>query len=131
MRTRFFFLLLEEDGGLKTNELKTRVFLNKDVGDVNIEVPPFPPYVQALLSMQAQYGQEASAEDVMESGDCCAICQEKYSQPIKLRCKHVFCEECVSEWFERERTCPLCRAVRGALVHEVARRLSTQSTHGL
>ena len=50
-------------------------------------------------------------KDVAECGDCCAICQEKYVQPIKLRCKHVFCEECVSEWFERERTCPLCRAV--------------------
>jgi len=66
---------------------------------------------QALLSVQAQYGQAASADDVMESGDCCSICQEKYRAPIKLRCAHVFCEECVGEWFERERTCPLCRAV--------------------
>ncbi|CAL5420475.1 unnamed protein product [Camellia sinensis] len=31
--------------------------------------------------------------------------------PILLRCKHIFCEDCVSEWFERERTCPLCRAL--------------------
>jgi hypothetical protein len=30
--------------------------------------------------------------NVMESGDECTICQEKYCQPIKLRCKHVFCE---------------------------------------
>uniref|UniRef100_A0A803QBJ8 RING-type domain-containing protein n=1 Tax=Cannabis sativa TaxID=3483 RepID=A0A803QBJ8_CANSA len=26
-------------------------------------------------------------------------------------CKHIFYEDCVSEWFERERTCPLCRAL--------------------
>ncbi|PON71122.1 Cdk-activating kinase assembly factor [Parasponia andersonii] len=44
-------------------------------------------------------------------GDLCAICQEKMHAPILLRCKHIFCEDCVSEWFERERTCPLCRAL--------------------
>ena len=31
-------------------------------------------------------------------GDLCAICQEKMHAPILLRCKHMFCEECVSEW---------------------------------
>lgn len=24
--------------------------------------------------------------------------------------QHVFCEECLCLWFERERTCPLCRS---------------------
>ena len=58
----------------------------------------------------AAYGVPASPEDVAESGDCCAICQERYDRPVRLGCRHVFCEECVGEWFERERTCPLCRA---------------------
>ncbi|WMV19973.1 hypothetical protein MTR67_013358 [Solanum verrucosum] len=48
---------------------------------------------------------------VNAAGDLCAICQEKMHAPILLRCKHLFCEDCVSEWFERERTCPLCRAL--------------------
>ncbi|KAI5670347.1 hypothetical protein M9H77_10711 [Catharanthus roseus] len=48
---------------------------------------------------------------VNAAGDLCAICQEKMHAPILLRCKHIFCEDCVSEWFERERTCPLCRAL--------------------
>lgn len=101
---------------------------------------------------------------VIAAGDLCAICQEKMHAPILLRCKHIFCEDCVSEWwvsksmqvfsfpqlsalyfsclfspnisfrvqfilyclvtivlenlpmlvfirFERERTCPLCRAL--------------------
>ncbi|XP_052298364.1 uncharacterized protein LOC127902666 isoform X1 [Citrus sinensis] len=26
-------------------------------------------------------------------------------------CKHIFCKDYVSEWFERERACPLCRAL--------------------
>lgn len=24
--------------------------------------------------------------------------------------QHLFCEECVAAWFDRERTCPMCRA---------------------
>jgi len=36
---------------------------------------------------------------VLAAGDMCAICQEKMHAPISLRCKHVFCEDCVSEWY--------------------------------
>lgn len=35
---------------------------------------------------------------VVAAGDLCAICQEKMHVPILLRCKHIFCEDCVSEW---------------------------------
>lgn len=35
---------------------------------------------------------------VNAAGDLCAICQEKMIVPILLRCKHIFCEDCVSEW---------------------------------
>lgn len=35
---------------------------------------------------------------VIAAGDLCAICQEKMHAPILLRCKHIFCEDCVSEW---------------------------------
>jgi hypothetical protein len=27
-----------------------------------------------------------------------------------LQCKHIFCEDCVSTWFDRDTTCPMCRA---------------------
>jgi hypothetical protein len=36
---------------------------------------------------------------VLAAGDMCAICQEKMHAPISLCCKHVFCEDCVSEWY--------------------------------
>lgn len=36
---------------------------------------------------------------VNAAGDLCAICQEKMHAPILLRCKHIFCEDCVSEWW--------------------------------
>jgi len=42
----------------------------------------------------------------------CTICQEKLTRPILLPCNHLFCDECITEWFERgEKTCPMCRAV--------------------
>eukprot|EP00958_Prasinococcus_capsulatus_P001985 scaffold179_cov368-Prasinococcus_capsulatus_cf.AAC.25 len=47
----------------------------------------------------------------MEAGDYCAICQGETQTPIMLKCSHIFCEECVSRWLEKEPTCPLCRAV--------------------
>ncbi|WOG96131.1 hypothetical protein DCAR_0415462 [Daucus carota subsp. sativus] len=67
--------------------------------------------LRALSRTEIQYGTYATSEQVSESGDLCAICQEKMHSPVLLRCKHIFCEDCVSEWFERERTCPLCRAL--------------------
>jgi len=67
--------------------------------------------IRALALREAQYGQTATPEQVMEAGNSCAICHEQMKSPIRLHCNHLFCEECVLEWFERERTCPLCRAV--------------------
>uniref|UniRef100_A0A5B7A2A7 RING-type domain-containing protein n=2 Tax=Davidia involucrata TaxID=16924 RepID=A0A5B7A2A7_DAVIN len=67
--------------------------------------------IKALSRKEIHYGAYATSEQINAAGDLCAICQEKMHAPILLRCKHLFCEDCVSEWFERERTCPLCRAL--------------------
>lgn len=105
-----------------------RFFLNKNYGNLfsslttgmyltfkltsNLEkVQTFLAALRALSRREVQYGSYATCEEVLAAGDMCAICQEKMHAPISLRCKHIFCEDCVSEWFERERTCPLCRAV--------------------
>lgn len=67
--------------------------------------------LKVVVQPVVQYGQRATKEDIMEVGDVCAICQESMESPLKLRCRHMFCEECISEWLERDTTCPLCRAV--------------------
>ena len=93
-----------------------------------------------FIDMATFYLKPWFVEQVIIAGDHCAICQEKMHAPILLSCKHLFCEDCVSEWyfgiyifscnqffwrgwcfalrffcsccrFDREKTCPLCRAV--------------------
>lgn len=43
-------------------------------------------------------------------GGQCPICHDDYNSPVLLHCRHIFCETCVTTWFDREQTCPLCRA---------------------
>ncbi|KAM9329972.1 E3 ubiquitin-protein ligase RNFT2 [Gastrophryne carolinensis] len=64
-----------------------------------------------ILCRSQKYGVRASSQQCSEAGDICAICQADFKDPIILICQHVFCEECLCLWFDRERTCPLCRSV--------------------
>uniref|UniRef100_A0A1I7Z5V8 RING-type domain-containing protein n=2 Tax=Steinernema glaseri TaxID=37863 RepID=A0A1I7Z5V8_9BILA len=41
--------------------------------------------------------------------DHCSICCSTFSQPIKLSCNHLFCEDCVTTWLDKQDTCPICR----------------------
>ncbi|XP_013783395.1 RING finger and transmembrane domain-containing protein 2-like isoform X2 [Limulus polyphemus] len=62
------------------------------------------------LLQKVCYGITPSSDQMKCAGESCAICQDDYKTPTMLECKHIFCEECVSLWFDRERTCPMCRA---------------------
>jgi len=57
-----------------------------------------------------RYGRCPSDHEVKASGNCCPICHDNFQEPTILNCKHIFCEECVATWFDRERTCPMCRS---------------------
>ncbi|KAK9060995.1 hypothetical protein SSX86_018175 [Deinandra increscens subsp. villosa] len=105
---RFF---LNKEYGSLFSSLTTGLYLTLKLTSVVEKIGSFYAALKALSRKEVNYGSPATAEQVSEAGDVCAICQEKMQAPILLRCKHVFCEDCVSEWFERERTCPLCRAV--------------------
>ncbi|CAK9177972.1 unnamed protein product [Ilex paraguariensis] len=105
---RFF---LNKDYGSLFSSLTTGLYLTFKLTSVVEKVRSFFAAVKALSRKEIHYGSHATAEQVNAAGDLCAICQEKMHAPILLRCKHIFCEDCVSEWFERERTCPLCRAL--------------------
>ncbi|CAN6565241.1 unnamed protein product [Malus baccata var. baccata] len=105
---RFF---LNKDNGSLFSSLTTGLYLTFKLTSVVEKVQSFFASIRALSRKDIHYGSHATLEQVNAAGDLCAICQEKMHAPILLRCKHIFCEDCVSEWFERERTCPLCRAL--------------------
>lgn len=68
---------------------------------------------RAVLSFHLPVGKYASAEEMMELGEeTCTICTEEHSNPVRLECGHIYCEECITAWCERTvgATCPLCRA---------------------
>ncbi|XP_047307277.1 E3 ubiquitin-protein ligase RNFT1-like [Impatiens glandulifera] len=105
---RFF---LNKDYGNLFSSLTTGLYLTIKLASIVEKVRSFSVALRALSRKEIHYGTHATDEQVNSVGDLCAICQEKMQAPILLCCKHIFCEDCVSEWFERERTCPLCRAL--------------------
>ncbi|KAM4546111.1 E3 ubiquitin-protein ligase RNFT1 isoform 1-T1 [Odontesthes bonariensis] len=56
-------------------------------------------------------GTAATRGQCSEAGDVCPICQGQYREPRTLLCQHIFCDECIALWFNREKSCPLCRTV--------------------
>jgi len=57
-----------------------------------------------------RYGKSPSEDEMKTSGGFCPICQDNYQEPTILTCNHIFCEDCVATWFDRDTTCPMCRA---------------------
>ncbi|XP_055700143.1 RING finger and transmembrane domain-containing protein 2 [Phlebotomus papatasi] len=62
------------------------------------------------LLQNVSFGVTPSKEQQQTAGGTCPICHDFYTNPVLLECNHIFCEACVGTWFDREQTCPLCRA---------------------
>ncbi|XP_044263064.1 RING finger and transmembrane domain-containing protein 2 [Tribolium madens] len=62
------------------------------------------------LLQNVTVGSSPNKEQIQAAGDHCPICHDNYDSPVLLQCRHIFCENCVTTWFDREQTCPLCRA---------------------
>ncbi|XP_062890266.1 RING finger and transmembrane domain-containing protein 2 isoform X1 [Mobula hypostoma] len=62
-----------------------------------------------ILCKSQSCGVRATSQQCSEAGDICPICQAEFREPVMLICQHVFCDECACLWFDRERSCPLCR----------------------
>ncbi|KAL4137693.1 hypothetical protein PRIC2_001207 [Phytophthora ramorum] len=70
---------------------------------------------RSFVMLGLEFGEYVSHDELVEAGSPdCSICYEPMRQPVKLACSHMFCEECVTEWFDHERSCPLCRASVGS-----------------
>ncbi|XP_023019525.2 E3 ubiquitin-protein ligase RNFT2 [Leptinotarsa decemlineata] len=62
------------------------------------------------LMQNVSIGSSPSKDQIQTAGEHCPICHDQYDSPVSLQCHHIFCESCVTTWFDREQTCPLCRA---------------------
>lgn len=64
-----------------------------------------------LQSHVLEYGRSATKEECQKAGaNECVVCYENLvpEQSVALTCGHFFCKSCLSEWYEREHSCPLC-----------------------
>lgn len=43
-----------------------------------------------------------------EEDGTCPICTENICGLYQTKCGHLFCKECISEWFKENRKCPVC-----------------------
>lgn len=76
---------------------------------------------RSFIKLGLEFGVYVPQDEVVESGvPDCSICYETMCRPVKLACSHMFCEECVTEWFDHERSCPLCRASVGSSASDEA-----------
>ncbi|XP_018425287.1 PREDICTED: RING finger and transmembrane domain-containing protein 1 [Nanorana parkeri] len=71
-----------------------------------------------LFCTQPSYGAAASNRQCSEVDDICAICQAEFKKPTVLLCQHIFCQECISLWLNREKTCPMCRTAISSHIHK-------------
>ncbi|XP_063227756.1 E3 ubiquitin-protein ligase AMFR-like [Bacillus rossius redtenbacheri] len=65
-------------------------------------------YLWVLNHMEQNYPM-ASAEELAEVSDNCAICWEKMESARKLPCSHLFHNSCLQSWLEQDSSCPTCR----------------------
>lgn len=48
--------------------------------------------------------------------DDCIICLRPFVNPVSLKsCHHLFCEECISEFFSQKPVCPICNTMYGKI----------------
>ena len=54
--------------------------------------------------------EEPQAKVEEEKEDCCICYSEIPKARTTLECGHSFCTKCILTWFQRNNTCPMCRA---------------------
>ena len=50
----------------------------------------------------------------------CTVCLEEIScSPCETQCNHKFHKECISKWYEINRSCPICRSVEKSKLEQL------------
>lgn len=73
---------------------------------INNYIPPLPP----IIIRCDTYEQIEKVNNT--SYENCAICLDKYELKTRVaileNCKHMFHDQCITDWFKRSHHCPLC-----------------------
>ncbi|XP_028276775.1 E3 ubiquitin-protein ligase RNFT1 isoform X2 [Parambassis ranga] len=109
---RYLVTYQETDGapGLTLGVLLALVYLILKLLGLYGQCASFLKTVRIFL-IGEHTGTAATRSQCSEAGDVCPICQGDYREPRALLCQHIFCDECIALWFNREKSCPLCRTV--------------------
>ncbi|KAJ6229468.1 putative ring finger-containing protein [Anaeramoeba flamelloides] len=63
-----------------------------------------------LWHKQFSFGRYSTQQELDEFAGNCSICIDQFVNPVTLNpCNHIFCENCITQWFTRSNLCPLCR----------------------
>jgi deltex-like protein len=101
--------------GLQREKEKTEV--RESSGDLSeVKYPPLPPLAEDGASSSTPIGTETDSEGKgatpsthSPEDDECPICLEKFKSPVKTKCGHVFCKECIDKALEYDPYCPNCK----------------------
>eukprot|EP01036_Dinobryon_divergens_P032354 gene32354-41920_t len=69
--------------------------------------------VSFFIQRRPEFGHYSTVEELNSPAFCCdcPICFDSpLNKPITLGCNHSFCEVCISEWLDKEKSCPVCRS---------------------
>ena len=50
--------------------------------------------------------------NIVAKGSCCSICLDDFDETrdiVYLDCQHIYHEDCIIEWINKDPSCPLCR----------------------
>jgi len=89
------------------------IYLGFKVYDLSVKVRGAMEALESFVMRKAEFGHYSTASELTApSFSCdCPICFDNpVNNPITLNCTHIFCEVCISEWLDKEKSCPVCRA---------------------
>lgn len=72
-------------------------------------LPPLPTFAPPSVDPLPERSEHAIVQRISDDMQC-DICHDLMVAPhVTKPCAHTFCGQCITEWFRRRATCPLCR----------------------
>ena len=90
------------------NELES----NDNLSIEQNEIDSNNKYEEDILIVNFGEVEIKSISKLEESHKTCAICLEKFNTEVKiiiLPCIHIFHRDCINDWIEKKKFCPLCK----------------------